>query len=84
MKNEENPKHGKTKNFTLVHFQEIDDGYGVFQNVPLINFSSKIAKIPTVEIVMENHKFGHGKVMEFCLQDFVGTLWRYCVRKYIE
>ena len=49
-------------------------GYGVFQNVPLINFSSENCENP-------DRGDGHGKsqiwswkVMEFHFQDFVGTL----------
>ena len=36
-------------------------GYDVFQIVPSMNFWSKIAGIPSVDMVMESHKFGHRK-----------------------
>ena len=43
----------------------------------VMNFSQKNVKIWTTEIVIDDHnnfEFGHVKVMEFCFQDFVGTL----------
>ena len=59
--------------------------YNGFRNFPEINFPGKIARILTVEMVMENHTFGHGKswkVMKFHFRGFVGTLYSYIPSDY--